>query len=68
MHQSESPLISIKDTAPLVGKSEASLRWAIHNGTAPPSALIMGRRVFRREQVLEWIDHQFAEQNGQETA
>lgn len=58
-----SPIMSIKDTAPLVNKTEASLRWAIHNGTAPPSAVIMGRRVFRRNEVLAWIDRQFEEQN-----
>ena len=58
-----SPIMSIKETAPLVGKTEASLRWAIHNGTAPPSAVIMGRRVFRRDEVLAWIDRQFEEQN-----
>lgn len=56
-------LMTKKDTAALIGFSESALDWALHNKTAPPSAKIMGRRVFRREDVLKWIDEQFQAQN-----
>lgn len=52
-------LIGVKQAAELLGRTEASLRWMVHNGTAPPSALIGGRRVWDESMVLAWIDEQF---------
>ena len=60
---SPSILIDVEEAAAMTGKTPGAFRWAIHNGTAPPSALIMGRRDFRRADVLAWIDKQFEEQN-----
>jgi predicted DNA-binding transcriptional regulator AlpA len=40
-------LLTLEETAELLRKSPAQLRWMIHTGTAPKSALIGGRRMFR---------------------
>ncbi|MGM1029412.1 MAG: helix-turn-helix transcriptional regulator [Actinomycetota bacterium] len=54
-----SVLLTLPEAAELLRKSDAQLRWMIHARTAPPSAIIGGRRMFRRDQVLAWIDAQF---------
>jgi hypothetical protein len=56
-------LLNVVQLAELLGRTEASVRWMIHNGSAPESAMIAGRRMFRLEGprgVLAWIDDQFA--------
>ncbi|CAN5381377.1 hypothetical protein BH09ACT6_BH09ACT6_18770 [soil metagenome] len=52
-------LLTLKETAELLRKSEAQLRWMIHQGTAPKSALIGGRRMFRQADVDEYIEAAF---------
>ena len=55
-------LVNITQVSEMLGRTEASLRWMMHRGMAPKSALIGGRRMFRLEGedgVLAWIDAQF---------
>lgn len=56
-----SPLLTVKETAELLRKSEAQMRWMIHIGTAPKSALIGGRRMFRQSDVEKYVEDAFAE-------
>lgn len=57
-------LLTLREVAEMLRKSDAQLRWMIHTDTAPPSAKIGGRRMFREHQVLEWLDEQFANGGG----
>lgn len=54
-------LLTLPEVAEMLRKTEASLRWMIQNGTAPPSAKIGGRRVFREHEVIQWVNDQFTE-------
>lgn len=56
-----SPLLTVKEAAELLRKSEAQMRWMIHQGTAPKSALIGGRRMFRQSDIEKYIEDAFAE-------
>ncbi|MCS5715106.1 helix-turn-helix domain-containing protein [Herbiconiux sp. CPCC 205716] len=53
-------LLTLAEAAERLRKSEAQIRWMIHRGTAPGSALIGGRRMFREDQIDAWIEAQFA--------
>jgi excisionase family DNA binding protein len=55
-------LLTLAEVAERLRKSEKQLRWMIHSGTAPKSALIGGRRMFRSADVDAWIDAQFAKE------
>lgn len=57
-------LLTIPEAAELLRKSEAQLRWMIHMGTAPKSAKIGGRRMFREPDVVAWINAAFEEQTA----
>lgn len=52
-------LLFIGDVAERVGRSEAQIRWMIHQGTAPKSAMIGGRRCFREADVEAFIEAAF---------
>lgn len=52
-------LLTLKETADRLRKSEAQLRWMIHQSRAPKSALIGGRRMFDSDLVDAWIVEQF---------
>lgn len=54
-------LWTLTETAEALRKSPAQLRWMIHTGTAPKSALIGGRRMFRAEDVEKYIEQAFSE-------
>lgn len=54
-------LLTLAETAERLRKSDAQLRWMIHQGTAPKSALIGGRRMFREEDIDAFIKEAFAE-------
>lgn len=54
-------LLLIKDVAERLGRSPAQVSWMIHRGTAPKSAMIAGRRMFRESDVEAFIDAAFAE-------
>lgn len=58
-------LLTIDEVAEILRKSPSQLRWMIHSGTAPHSARIGGRRMFRKSDVEEFIDKAF---EGQKTA
>lgn len=52
-------LLTLAETAERLRKSEAQLRWMIHAGTAPRSAKIGGRRMFRSSDVEDYINAAF---------
>lgn len=54
-----SVLLTLPETAGLLRKSNDQLRWMLHTGKAPRSAIIGGRRMFREADVVAWIDAQF---------
>ena len=53
-------LLTLDETAEQLRKSPAQLRWMIHNSTAPKSAKIGGRRMFRDVDVEAYIAAAFA--------
>ena len=55
-----SDLLTIPEVATWLRKSEAQLRWMRHNKSGPKSALIGGRIMYRRSDVEDWLDAQFA--------
>ncbi|MEO5314205.1 helix-turn-helix domain-containing protein [Pseudarthrobacter sp. CC12] len=55
-------LLTLAETAERLRKSEAQLRWMIHAGTAPKSAKIGGRRMFRASDVEDYINAAFEAQ------
>lgn len=56
-------LLFIKDVADRLGRSPAQVSWMVHKGTAPKSAIIAGRRMFKESDVEAFIDAAF-EQAG----
>lgn len=54
-------LLFVNEVAERLRRSQAQLRWMIHNGTAPKHAKIAGRIVFRESDVERFIDDAFAE-------
>lgn len=52
-------LLTLGETAERLRKSDAQLRWMIHAGTAPRSAKIGGRRMFRASDVEDYINAAF---------
>ena len=54
-------LMTLEETAERLRKSVTQLRWMLHRGTAPKSALIGGRRMFREEDVDAFIEEAFSE-------
>ncbi|PTL73820.1 helix-turn-helix domain-containing protein [Rathayibacter caricis DSM 15933] len=54
-------LLTLAETALRLRKSEKQLRWMLHQGTAPKSAKIGGRRIFRESDVEAFIEAAFAE-------
>jgi predicted DNA-binding transcriptional regulator AlpA len=53
-------LLTVAQVAEILGRSEASVRWMINQGTAPKSAKIPGLgRMFRESDVIAWIDAAF---------
>lgn len=55
-------LETLEEVAVRLRKSEAQLRWMLHNGTAPRSAKIGGRRLFRTADVDAFINAAFEDQ------
>lgn len=48
-------LVVFKKTAEQLQTTEAGLRWMVHQGTAPRSAKIGGRRMFRQSDIDAFI-------------
>lgn len=61
MSNGSSDLLTVDETAAILKRSPAALRYMIHAGTAPRSATIGRRRVFRRADVEAFIAAAFAE-------
>ncbi|MDI3241642.1 helix-turn-helix domain-containing protein [Arthrobacter sp. AL08] len=57
-------LLTLDESAEILRKSPAQLRWMIHSGTAPQSARIGGRRMFRRSDIEEFISKAFDDQKS----
>lgn len=53
-------LMTKAETAEALRKTPKQLDWMLYTGTAPKSALIGGRRMFRAADVEAWISEQFA--------
>lgn len=53
-------LLTLEEAAAVLRKSPAQLRWMIHNSTAPKSAKIGGRRMFRDIDIDAYIVAAFA--------
>lgn len=53
-------LMTKAETAEALRKTTKQLDWMLYTGTAPKSALIGGRRMFRAADVEAWIEEQFA--------
>ncbi|GGG50823.1 hypothetical protein GCM10011374_11800 [Kocuria dechangensis] len=51
--------MTVEEVAEALRKTPGALRYQIHAGTAPPSARIMGRRLFKESDVIAWIERQF---------
>ncbi|MFC4903452.1 helix-turn-helix transcriptional regulator [Kocuria oceani] len=49
-------LLYVEEVAEMLRKSPNALRYMISRGTAPKSAKVAGRRMFRESDVLAWID------------
>lgn len=58
-------LLGTKEVAELIGTPEATLRYWTHQGKGPKSARIGRRRVYRKADVLEWLDKAFASGTAQ---
>lgn len=54
-------LLTLVETAEIIRKSPHQLRWMIRTGTAPRSALIGSRRMFRERDVQAYIEDAFAD-------
>lgn len=54
-----SPLLDVNETAALLHRSPAALRYMIQKGTAPKSGLLAGRRFFKASDVYAWIEAAF---------
>jgi len=53
----EGDFISVKEVAKLLNSSEAWIKKLIQNKTIP-SYKIAGKRLFRKEEIDQWIDSQ----------
>ena len=54
-------LWTLTETAEALRKTPSQLRWMIHQGSAPRSALIGGRRMFRGADVEAYIEAAFSQ-------
>ena len=54
-------LWTLTETAEALRKTPSQLRWMIHQGSAPKSALIGGRRMFREADVDAFIQAAFSQ-------
>lgn len=53
-------LLTVAQAATRLSTTENGLRWMLHQGTAPRSAKIGGRRMFRESDVDDFIEAAFA--------
>lgn len=55
----------IREVADRLGRSEAQVRWMLHQGTAPRPAKIAGRLVWKESQVEAFIEKAFADSEAE---
>lgn len=55
-------LLTTEEVSTLVGIPQATLRYWRHNGEGPRSAKLGGRVVYRKTDVLAWVDAAFEEE------
>jgi len=60
-HRPQHQLLTFAETAAMLRKTDAQLRWMVHQNTAPPSGLIGGRRMFRLADVETHVNAAFGE-------
>ena len=53
-------LLFAEEVAEILRRSPAALRYMVHAGTAPPSAKIAGRRMWKESEVYRWLEDQFS--------
>lgn len=59
-HRTEGTLLTVAETAEMLRMTPAALRYRIHVGDSPKSALLGGRRrMFRRADVEAYIANAF---------
>ena len=54
-------LLTLTEIADRLRSRRLGSRWMIHSGTAPKSALIGGRRMFRESDIEDYINQAFAD-------
>jgi predicted DNA-binding transcriptional regulator AlpA len=54
-------IMFIDEVAERLRRTPAQLRWMVHTGTAPRSAMIGGRRCWRESDVEQFIIDAFAD-------
>lgn len=54
-------LVDVDDVGVMIGRTPASVRWMKHSGQLPRGAKIGGRLVWKRQQIIDWVDAQFDE-------
>ncbi len=54
-------LVTVDEVAAMLGKSPASIRWMVHSSQLPVGARIGGRRMWKRAQIVAWVDAAFDE-------
>jgi predicted DNA-binding transcriptional regulator AlpA len=57
-------LMTLEEAALFLKKSPAQMRWMRHMGTGPKSAKVGGRVMFRKSDVMKWVDAQFEAEAG----
>ena len=55
-------LLTLQEVSEMTRIKETTLRWYRHNGTGPKSAKLGGRVMYRREDVIAWLEDQFNEE------
>lgn len=53
------PLLTMEEAAEMLRKSVAQLRWMRHSGVGPRSAKVGGRVMYRKSDVIAWVDAAF---------
>lgn len=54
-------LVTVAEAAVQYRTTDAGMRWKIHQGTAPKSAKVGGRRMFRQSDIDAHIAETFAD-------
>ena len=57
-------LLYIEEVAEILRRSPSAIRYMVHAGTAPRSANIAGRRMFKESDVHAWIEQQYEKESA----